>query len=148
MHRMNQGLVFCFAVLATFPLSLAKADKGGVPRKDLIYPLFGFTKTDGPFPTDFFTVADAAQNTCERVSLPKPTDCTANASECVEIDLLGELDGFNMRPRLSIPFSGPINPYSVDSSTVFLVSLGDALADGVPSCAPAASAEDEDAPLP
>ena len=29
MHRMNQGLVFCFAVLATFP-PLAKADKAFV----------------------------------------------------------------------------------------------------------------------
>jgi len=100
---------------------------------------------------DFFTRADPAQNTCERVNLPKPADCVANASECVELDLLNQLDGFSVRPRLSIPFHGAIDPYSVDSSTVFLVSLGDALVGGVPSCAPPAldgEGEDDEALLP
>jgi hypothetical protein len=125
----------------------ARAEKGG-KTKDAVYPLFGFTKTDGPFPTDFFAVADAAQNTCERVNLPKPADCVANASECVEIDLLNQLDGFNVEPRLSIPFHGEIDPNSVDSSTVFLVSLGDALVGGAPSCAAPTFADDDEAPLP
>src|SRR5947207_3811129 len=35
------------------------------------------------------------------------------------------LDGFNLQPRLSIPFSGPIDVNTVNSSTVFLVKLQD-----------------------
>src|SRR5947207_15882588 len=34
------------------------------------------------------------------------------------------LDGFNLQPRLSIPFSGSIDVSSVSSSTVFLVRVG------------------------
>src|SRR5581483_12084631 len=33
------------------------------------------------------------------------------------------LDGFNIQPRIRIPFSGPIDPSTVSSSTVFLVPL-------------------------
>jgi hypothetical protein len=43
----------------------------------------------------------------------------------IRIDVINTLDGFNLQPRLSIPFSGPIDPLSVNSSNVFLVSLGD-----------------------
>src|SRR5437899_7637294 len=34
------------------------------------------------------------------------------------------LDGFNLQPRLSIPFSGPIVVSTVSSRTVFFVRLG------------------------
>src|SRR5262249_33782298 len=37
------------------------------------------------------------------------------------------LDGFNLQPRLSVPFDGPIDVNTVNSHTVFLVSLGDTL---------------------
>src|SRR6185369_12426948 len=40
------------------------------------------------------------------------------------------LDGFNVQPRLSISFSGPIDVASVNSGNVFLVSLGDTLGGG------------------
>src|SRR5438128_4811115 len=148
LQRSGTSFALCVAIAAGWAPAPANADKGGTPRNDAVYPLFGFTKAEGPFPTDFFARTDPTQNTCEQVNLPKPADCVANASECVEIDLLNQLDGFSARPRLSIPFHGAIEPKSVDSSTVFLVSLGDALVDGVPSCAPPASEEDEDAPLP
>src|SRR6266850_4158677 len=80
----------------------------------------------GPFPSDVFTVADPSQNTSVRVSLPKP-DCAARPSDCADIDVLNTLDGFNTQPRISIPFNGPIDPTSVSSANVFLVSLGSAL---------------------
>src|SRR5262249_48881639 len=38
--------------------------------------------------------------------------------------VLNELDGFNLQPRLSIPFDGPIDVGTVSSRTVFLVNLG------------------------
>lgn len=81
--------------------------------------------TGGPYPSDRFTVADAGQNTGLRVNLSRP-DCTARRSECEEITLLNELDGFNRQPRLSIRFNGPIDVGTVNSQTIFLVKLGGA----------------------
>ena len=78
----------------------------------------------GPFPSDHFSVDDASHNTGIRVSLPKP-NCATRPSDCADIDVINTLDGFNTQPRLSIPFSGPIDVSTVSSATVFLVSLGD-----------------------
>ncbi|HSC27105.1 MAG TPA: hypothetical protein VLD67_07515 [Vicinamibacterales bacterium] len=77
----------------------------------------------GPFPTDWFTVSDHTNKTHRRVSLPLP-DCQQQVSDCEDIAVLNELDGFNLQPRLSVPFSGPIDANTVTSDTVFLVSLG------------------------
>jgi dienelactone hydrolase len=81
------------------------------------------------FPSDRFAVLDFAQNTFERVHLPKP-DCRAQPVACEDIDVLNTLDGFNSQPRLSIPFSGPIDVSSATSDTIFLVSLGSTLGGG------------------
>ncbi len=79
-----------------------------------------------PFPSDRFTRVDWAQKTFKRVHLPKP-DCTAQPNDCADIDVINQLDGFNTQPRITIPFSGDINPASVTSDTVYLVNLGDTL---------------------
>jgi len=42
---------------------------------------------------------------------------------------------FNLQTRLSIPFNAPIDLTTGNSATIFLVSLGSSLADGVPDCA-------------
>jgi hypothetical protein len=76
-----------------------------------------------PFPSDRFTVADTTQNTGLRVNLPKP-DCTARPNDCQDLDVINTLDGFNVQPRLSIPFDGPIDVSTATSDTVFLVRLG------------------------
>ena len=89
-----------------------------------VHPLFNVTSTSqSPFPSDFFTVLDNHQNTHLRVNMPFP-NCTTNPSDCLDIALLNQLDGFNTQPRLSIPFDGAIDPNSVNSNTVFLVRLG------------------------
>ena len=79
--------------------------------------------TTSPFPSDRFTVDDHDQKTGVRVNLPKP-DCGARPSDCADIDVINTLDGFNLQPRLSIPFSDLIDPSTVNSQTVFLVRLG------------------------
>jgi dienelactone hydrolase len=79
-----------------------------------------------PFPSDRFTVPDRSQNTGLRVNLPKP-DCTTNPSDCADLDVINTLDGFNVQPRISIPFSGAIDVASVSSENVYLISLGDTL---------------------
>jgi Bacterial virulence factor lipase N-terminal len=96
-------------------------------QADGVHALFNLdTKTEAPFPTNWFTVPDRSNNTNLRVNLPYP-DCKVYLSDCEDIEVINTLDGFNMQPRLSIPFDGPIDVHSVTSQTVFLISLGDSL---------------------
>jgi hypothetical protein len=81
----------------------------------------------GPFPSDLFTVPDSQQHTGLRVQMPLP-DCAERPSDCTTLAEINTLDGFHVQPRLSIPFSGPIDVASVSSATVFLVRLGSPLA--------------------
>ena len=76
-----------------------------------------------PFPTNLLTTPDATQITGLRVDLPKP-DCVTHPSDCADVTVLDRLDGFNVQPRLSIRFTGPIDPSSVSSDTVHLYDLG------------------------
>ncbi|MGH9571301.1 MAG: hypothetical protein ACRD4F_16775, partial [Candidatus Angelobacter sp.] len=87
------------------------------------HPLFNLqSTTQSPFPSDRFTVPDGAQNTGLRVALPLP-NCVSNPSDCADVALLNQLDGFNPQPRLSIPFDGAIDPATASSKTIFLVQL-------------------------
>jgi len=112
--------MICIVILAIVTLAVepVPATAAGVTA------LFDLSsRSGGPFPTDRFTIPDPSQNTGLRISLPKP-DCRVRVSDCEDVDLLNELDGFNVFPRLSIPFNGPIDVNTVSSATVFLVSLG------------------------
>ncbi|HEY0432173.1 MAG TPA: Ig-like domain-containing protein, partial [Pyrinomonadaceae bacterium] len=92
-----------------------------------VHAIFDLTSlTSAPFPSDRFTVADSSQNTGLRINLPKP-NCDLRPSDCEDLDVINTLDGFNLQPRLSIPFDGPVDASTVTSETVFLVSLGDSL---------------------
>src|SRR5262245_59135353 len=94
-----------------------------------VHPLFDLSSPErSPFPSDRFTVADDEQNTARRVNLPMPADCTVEVSECEDVAILNQLDGFNLVARISVPFDGDIDPLSVTNDTVFLVRMGDALA--------------------
>lgn len=87
------------------------------------HPLFNLdSTTQSPFPSDRFTVVDRHQNTGLRVNLPLP-NCGTHPSDCADIALLNQLDGFNPQPRLSIPFDGAIDPSTVNSHTLFLIKL-------------------------
>lgn len=103
----------------------------GVGRVRALFDLS--TQAGGPFPSDWFTVPDEGNNTNLRINLPYP-DCTVRVSDCQDLDLLNTLDGFNLQPRLSIPFDGPIDVGSVNRETVFLISLGSTL--DHPGCPP------------
>jgi Big-like domain-containing protein len=90
----------------------------------LAFPGAAFATSAGqPFPTNLYTTPDATELTGLRVDLPKP-DCTTNPSDCADVAVLDTLDGFNIQPRISIPFSGPIDLSTVSSSTIFLVGGG------------------------
>ena len=80
------------------------------------------TPQGAPFPSDQFTLAEPSHITGLKVNLPLP-DCDARPSDCADLRVVNELDGFNIQPRLSIPFDGPIDPTTVTSSAVFLLKL-------------------------
>ncbi len=75
------------------------------------------------FPSDRYTVPDPNQLTGVRVALPKP-DCSVHVSDCQDVDVVNQLDGFNVQPRIVIPFSGAIDPATVSRQTVFLLEAG------------------------
>jgi hypothetical protein len=76
-------------------------------------------RAEQPFPSNLQTVRDASQPTGLRVSLPLP-DCTTYPSDCQDVAVLNSLDGFNLQPRIDVPFSGPIDLSTVSSSTIRL----------------------------
>lgn len=76
----------------------------------------------GPFPSDQFTASDPTQITGRRVDLPLP-DCGVRPTDCQDIGVLNQLDGFNTQPRLTISFNGPIDPSSVSSDSLFLLQF-------------------------
>ncbi len=83
----------------------------------------------GPFPSDSLTVSDPLQRTGLRLNLPVP-DCAAQSTACQEITLLNQTDGFSLRPRLQVRFSGPVNVATLRDG-VFLVAP-DHAADRIP----------------
>jgi hypothetical protein len=92
-----------------------------------VHALFDLsTPASGPFPSNWFTVADGTQNTGRRVDLLLPDPAT-HLSDYQDIQVINTLDGFNLQPRLSVPFDGPIDVHSVTSQDVFLINLGDTL---------------------
>ncbi|ROZ66764.1 hypothetical protein [Ramlibacter sp. WS9] len=78
-----------------------------------------------PFPSDRYTVADAAQLSGRRIALPKP-DCVIRVSDCDDITMLNTLDGFSVTPRFTVPFTGDIDPATVTSESVYLLHVGSA----------------------
>jgi len=89
-----------------------------------VHPLFDLSAVAGsPFPSDRFTVSDPEQITGRRVALPFPADCVANRSDCDDVTVLNELDGFNQHPRLSIPFDGDIDLSTATSENIFFVEV-------------------------
>jgi hypothetical protein len=101
----------CAAALAALTLAFPAATLAG-------------TSAGQPFPTNLDTVPDATQVTGLRVDVPRP-DCSVAPSDCADVNVLDALDGFNIQPRIKIPFSGPIDLSTVSSSTIFLIGPGD-----------------------
>ena len=112
-RRMTAVFVLMLAPLLTWAAGVSV-------RFDLSSP------ATSPFPSDRFTKFDFTQNTFRRVNLPKP-DCAVRVSDCEDIDVINTLDGFNIQPRITVPFTGAIDVNTVTSDTVYLVNLGDTL---------------------
>src|SRR2546426_5792611 len=84
------------------------------------------------FPDNAFTVADASQLTGRRINFRQGIDypnlggvvqpsCTnADYSICDAFAQLNKLDGFDLQPRVLVPFTGAINLGSVNASDFFI----------------------------
>jgi hypothetical protein len=79
-------------------------------------------RSASPFPADWLTVPDRTQRTGVRVGAPLP-NCALGRSTCDDLRLLGELDGFDLEPRLVLRFTGAIDLGSVTAQSVFLIRL-------------------------
>jgi hypothetical protein len=90
--------------------------------------LHGSTMRTTIFPNNAFSVADAGQLTGRRVRLRSGVDYPAcgptNYSLCDAYAMLNKLDGFDLQPRVTIPFSGPIDVSSVNDTDVFVQGPG------------------------
>jgi hypothetical protein len=120
-RRVASGVTFLAALLFAMPVigapASAPARSSSVEaRLDLD------AESASPFPADWFTVPDRAQRTGLRVS-DHLARCVAGASACDDLHLLAELDGFDLDPRLTVRFTGPIDVASVSTRSIFLVRL-------------------------
>ncbi len=73
----------------------------------------------GPFPTDFLTVPDPLEKSGLRVNLPLP-NCTVRPTDCDEVRLINNLDGFSLQPRARVRFSAPVNPDTLRDGIYFV----------------------------
>jgi pimeloyl-ACP methyl ester carboxylesterase len=77
--------------------------------------------TVGPYPTDVLTTPDSTQKNGIRINLPMP-DCTTYPTDCQDVQLLNQLDGFQTAPRITVNFSGPVDVNSIHHA-VYYVAL-------------------------
>lgn len=99
--------------------SLALLLSGVVLKADVTVRFDLNTPEMGPFPTNALTVSDSSQKTGIRINLPLP-DCKLQPSTCTERSLINQLDGFNLQARLTVRFSGPIDPNTLRNGLFFV----------------------------
>jgi Alpha/beta hydrolase family len=123
MTRVLRGLavlaVLASALWNTAPADATQAGDDAPP----VHALFALSQpSDGPFPADWYTVNDESNLTGIRVNLPLP-DCAVRPSDCDDVGVLNSIDGFNLQPRVSIPFDGTIDVETATSNNLFLVDI-------------------------
>ena len=130
--KLSRPLLFCVIGAAVCTSGIGESSHYLEDEPPRVHPLFQLSvRAASPFPSDIFTVVDAAQATGRRINLPHP-DCAARPSDCDDIDAINTLDGFGLNPRISIPFDGAIDPTTVSDDNVFVISRSSTLPGGEP----------------
>jgi hypothetical protein len=80
----------------------------------------GTTPDTRPFPDNTFTVADSTQVTGRRVALPTAGCDAQGRSLCDDLAMINQLDGFDIRPRVTLPFTAPVDLTTVTPTTVHI----------------------------
>jgi hypothetical protein len=84
------------------------------------------TLAGSPFPSNRYTVFRRHQNTLRRVHVAQAR--LRGARQRLPGHRRDQpLDGFSIQPRITVPFTGDIDPSTVNSDTSILVNLGDTL---------------------
>jgi hypothetical protein len=120
---MKRAKCLTLVLLAGIPLAVVCSPSDGNSTVHVIFKVEDPDK--GIFPSDAFTVADESQKMGLRVNLPPP-DCRARVSDCADLAFINVLDGFNLQPRVTVPFDGDIDPSSVNSANAFFLELAEA----------------------
>jgi hypothetical protein len=102
---------------------------GGTPASAAAVSVVqGNTYRTAIFPNDMLTVPDSTQLTGKRVNFRVGVDYPAcdssNYSTCDGLSLINQLDGFDIQPRVAIPFTGPIDVKSITDSNLFVQGPG------------------------
>ncbi len=106
MHTtLNEKYSFVRRTLVVLVAIVLYACAGSGPDASAFQPAID---AQSPFPSDRFTAFDSQQLTGLRVNFRLP-NCATSPSDCADLTLLNQLDGFNLQPRLSIPFDGAID---------------------------------------
>jgi fermentation-respiration switch protein FrsA (DUF1100 family) len=130
--KLSRPLLLCVIGAAVCTSGIGESSQYLEDEPPRVHPLFQLSdRAASPFPSDIFTVVDAAQATSRRVNLPYP-GCGARPSDCDDIDAINTLDGFGLNPRISIPFDGPIDPTTVSDESVFVISRSSTRPGGEP----------------
>jgi len=116
----NSILGITLAVCLLLPDLSTAANTGRPPRVEARFDLASIS--GAPFPSDLYTVADPSNRTGRRVNLPLP-DRSQRPSDWNDLAVVNTMDGFNLMPRISVPFDGEIDPESVSSKSIFIVEL-------------------------
>ena len=108
MGDQRQAVVVALVLAAAMSVGyVTHASVRGQEAAPAVHALFDLTRpAAGPFPSDRFTEIEWRNRTGRRIHLPSP-DCTARPSDCEDIRIINTLDGFNLQPRLSVPFRWP-----------------------------------------
>ena len=56
------------------------------------------------------------------MNYPLP-DCAVRPTDCEDLVMVNSLDGWGLQPRVSIPFTGDVDPATLNSDTVFLLDV-------------------------
>jgi dienelactone hydrolase len=127
-------LVSITAACAVVVTSVGSTTQAGIQKREFaVHARFDLTyPPGGPFPSNRFTEFDPRNLTGRHVNLPSP-DCSTHPNDCEDIAVINTLDGFNLQPRIVIPFDGPIDVATVTSETVVLLKLDDRLGNAEPT---------------
>src|SRR5437867_2254512 len=126
MRRLRRGLLTACLILTSVPATpwVSAGSTVAVRR--------GRSYGSRIFPDNVFTVADASQLTGRRINFRQGIDypsiggvvqpsCTnADYSICDGFAQLNKLDGFDLQPRVVVPFTGAIDLGSVNASNFFI----------------------------
>jgi hypothetical protein len=112
------------ALLAGSLLTAAALPAGASPGGFTVRTGGGEPGVDAVLPDDRFTVPDRRQLTGRRVSLPMPRCTEATRSTCDAVELLNTLDGFDLQPRVFLPFSDPVDVETLTPETFYVEGGG------------------------